>query len=140
MRPCNLLLRRNQGRDLAEIQCGLGCDPLTSVILSKGVALKEFQFEDQGHKFRCERGSSPGTPGVDWWWISLDGDAQRYAAFRSEPGDTIASLKPRVVAFYAEVLAIRARPRILRPSWSQRKPAAEAGAAAAAAKPAEPAP
>jgi hypothetical protein len=105
----------------------------------QGDPLKEFQFEDAGHKFRCERGSSPGTPGVDWWWISLDGDAQRYAAFRSEPGDTVASLKPRVVAFYAEVLAVRARPRILRPSWSQRKPAgaAEAGAAA---KPAEPTP
>lgn len=96
-----------------------------------------FQFENEGRKFKCERGSSPGTPGVTWWWISLADDNQRYAAFRSETGDTIASLKPRVIAFYDEVLAVRARPRILRPSWSQRKPAD--ATAAVAAPPVEPA-
>jgi hypothetical protein len=110
------------------------------LILSKDVGVDAFQFENDGRKFKCERGTSPGTPGIMWWWISLEGDAQRYAAFRTETGDTIASLKPRVIAYYAEVLAIRARPRILRPSWSQRKPVAavEGAVAAPAALPAEP--
>ena len=78
------------------------------------------QFSDSGRTFTCKTESSTATPGVIWWWIGVSGDAQRYAAFRVEKGDTEASLKPRVIKYYAEVLAIRARPRIMRPPWNAR--------------------
>lgn len=96
------------------------------------------QFDDVGRTFTCEKGSSPATPGTLWWWVSVSGEAQRYAAFRAEAGDTAANIRPRVLAYYAQLLADRERPRITRPTWAQRKPAAaaDAGTAAAAPKPA----
>jgi hypothetical protein len=90
------------------------------------------QFNDDGRTFTCKPESSPATPGVLWWWIGVSGDNQRYAAFRAEKGDTAASLKPRIIKYYAEVLAIRARPRITRPPWNQRKPVVVAAPAAEA--------
>ena len=80
------------------------------------------KFEDVGRTFTCEPGSSPATPGTLWWWVSVSGESQRYAAFRVEPDDTPASLKPRVLAYYAQLLVDRERPRITRPTWAQRKP------------------
>jgi len=93
------------------------------------------QFNDGGRTFTCERRSSPATPGTLWWWVSISGESSRYAAFRTEPGDTPASLQPRVVAYYAQLLADRERPRITQPTWAQRrnmaKPAAPEVAEAA---------
>ena len=85
--------------------------------------MKGMQFEDVGRTFTCEPGTSPATPGTLWWWVAISGEAQRYAAFRVEPTDTPATLKPRVLAYYAQLLADRERPRITRPSWSDRKAA-----------------
>lgn len=80
------------------------------------------QFDDVGRTFTCEPGPSPATPGVLWWWITVSGESHRYAAFRVEPTDTPASLRPRVLSYYAELLAVRERPAITRPTWAQRKP------------------
>src|SRR4051812_42047837 len=82
------------------------------------------QFEDGGKTFTCVAASSPATPGVMWWWVSISGESQRYAAFRTEKGDTEDSLRRRVIEYYAKILADRARPAEVRPSWSQRRPAA----------------
>ena len=60
--------------------------------------MKGMQFEDVGHTFVCEPASSPATPGTLWWWVTISGESQRYAAFRVEPNDTPASLRPRVLA------------------------------------------
>jgi len=79
------------------------------------------QFDDVGRTFTCEPGPSPATPGVLWWWITVSGETNRYAAFRVEPTDTPVSLKPRVLTYYAQLLADRARPPITRPAWTQRK-------------------
>jgi hypothetical protein len=84
------------------------------------------QFSSDGRTYTCRREASIATPDVDWWWVSVSGDAQRYAAFRSETGETQASLKPRVIKYYAEVLAILARPRITRPPWNAPRPMKEA--------------
>jgi hypothetical protein len=89
------------------------------------------QFVDEGRTFTCRSESSPGTPGVLWWWFNVAGDPQRYAGFQVAAGDTVTSVRRRIVAHYADVLAIRARPRMTRPEWVQRK--------AAPASPAEPA-
>ena len=99
--------------------------------------MKAVQFEDVGRTFTCEAGSSPATPGTLWWWVSVSGETQRYAAFRVEDNDTPATLRPRILAYYAQILADRERPRITRPAWTQRKAApapAEAEAPAEKAK------
>ena len=56
--------------------------------------------------------------------ITLDvtGESQRYAAFRAEKGDTAENLPPRIIAYYAQLLADRARPREFRPAWSKPAP------------------
>lgn len=78
------------------------------------------QFNDGGRTFTCNSASSPATPGTNWWWVSISGEVQRYAAFRADPADTAASLRPRVLGFYEKLLADRARPRITPSSWSRR--------------------
>jgi hypothetical protein len=86
------------------------------------------QFQDEGRTLTCRSASSPATPGTNWWWLDVSGESQRYAAFRTEPGDTPENLQPRIVAHYHQLLADRARPREFKPHWSRRN---------AAAKPAE---
>src|SRR5262245_50946479 len=81
------------------------------------------EFEDSGHTLTCRSESSPATPGTNWWWLAISGESQRYAAFRTEPGDTPENLRPRILAWHAGMLADRARPREFRPHWSQRGPA-----------------
>jgi hypothetical protein len=90
------------------------------------------RFENDGRTFTCKAESTVITPGVLWWWIRVSGDETRYAAFQCAPDDTDRALKTRVIAFYQEVLAIKARPLIVRKAWS-RPPAPPA---AVEAKPA----
>lgn len=91
------------------------------------------EFEDNGRTLTCRSASSPATPGTDWWWLDISGDPQRYAAFRAEPGDTPQSLRPRIIAWHAQLLVDRARPREFRSHWSQRSSAASAASAVSAA-------
>lgn len=83
------------------------------------------QFEDNGLTMTCRSASSPATPGTTWWWLDVTGESQRYAAFRTDPGDTPENLRPRILACYAQLLADRARPREVRPHWGRRAPAAK---------------
>ena len=82
------------------------------------------EFEDEGRTLTCRSGPSPATPGQNWWWLNVTGESQRYAAFRTEPTDTPENLPPRIRAYYAQLLADRARPREIRPRWSKPAPAA----------------
>ena len=91
------------------------------------------QFSSDGLTYTCQREPSIATPDVTWWWVTVSGDAQRYAAFRSEKGETQATLKPRVIKYYAEVLATAARPRITRPPWNAPRPKTEGAPAPEAA-------
>ena len=86
------------------------------------------EFKDGDRTFTCRAASSPATPDTVWWWISVTGESQRYAAFRAQRGDTIANLRPRVVAYYTELRAARERPPEVRAHWTQRgrKPGAPA--------------
>ena len=90
--------------------------------------MKALQFDDVGRTFKCEPGPSPATPGVLWWWITVSGESHRYAAFRVEPTDTPVSLKPRILTYYAQLLADRARPPVTRPTWAQRRPVSQTAA------------
>ena len=88
-------------------------------------AFNSLDIEDEGRTLSCTRGPSPATPGTDWWWLKVSTESQRYAAFRAEPGDTPANLAPRIRAYYAQLLADRARPREIRAPWSRPAPAAK---------------
>lgn len=81
------------------------------------------EFEDNGLTLTCRSASSPATPGTTWWWLAVSNESQRYAAFRTATTDTPENLRPRVVAYYAQLLADRARPREVRPHWSTRRAA-----------------
>ena len=89
-------------------------------------AMESVQFENDGHVFTCRTGPSPATPGTDWWWMQVAGESQRYAAFRTAPGDNEKNLQPRIIAYYAQLLADRARPREFRPAWTKPAPKTEA--------------
>jgi hypothetical protein len=101
--------------------------------------MKFMEFEDNGRTLTCQSASSPATPGTNWWWLNVTGESQRYAAFRTEKGDTPANLRPRIVAFYEQLLIERARPREIRQTWQHRaklkKEEAQARAAAGVEQP-----
>jgi hypothetical protein len=88
--------------------------------------MNQLQFEDAGRTFTCVAETSRATPDTVWWWVNVSGDGQRYAAFHKEKGDTAASLKPRIIAYYAKVLADRERPPEPKQHWAQRRAAAQA--------------
>lgn len=81
---------------------------------------QDFEFEDDGHTFYCtvEAPRHAGMP--PWWWFRLDtSETTRYAPFEALPTDTKQSVQKRVIAYYAEVLAIKARPVHQRPTWQR---------------------
>lgn len=79
--------------------------------------MTEMTFNDADRTFTCRVGTSPATPGTLWWWMSVTGDPARYAAFRVEASDTAPTLRPRILAYYEQLLAGRARPAVMRPQW-----------------------
>jgi hypothetical protein len=93
--------------------------------------VKEFEFVDSGRKFFCsvEKPSQAGM--APWWWFRLDtGESTRYAPFEASPNDTRESVQARIIAYYAQLLAIQARPVHQRPVWQRpERPATQVEAA-----------
>jgi hypothetical protein len=87
------------------------------------VLMKEMEFTHGDRTFTCRAEGSAASPGTLWWWITVSGESSRYAAFRAEAGDTARSLQPRIIAYYEELLAARARPAVTRSHWSQKRQA-----------------
>jgi len=87
----------------------------------KDKVIQEFEFVDAGCKFFCSV-EVPGQTGMPpWWWFRLDTETStRYAPFEASASDTKRSVQKRIIAYYAELLAIEARPVLQRPAW--RKP------------------
>jgi hypothetical protein len=82
--------------------------------------LQNFEFTDTGTTFSCtiEAPRHAGMP--QWWWFSVDKESTtRYAPFAALPDDTKKSVRDRIVAYYAELLAIKARPVHQRPAWTR---------------------
>ncbi len=88
--------------------------------------MKLMEFKDGDRTFVCRAESSSATPDTLWWWVSITGESSRYAAFRTASDDTERKLRPRILAYYAQLLADRARPPMFRQHWSQRRAAAKA--------------
>ena len=85
--------------------------------------MNALEFQEGDRTFTCKAESSPATPGTLWWWVSITGESQRYAAFRTEEGDAPLNLRPRIVAYYSQLIADRERPREIRPHWGKRRAA-----------------
>jgi hypothetical protein len=96
--------------------------------------MNALEFREGDRTFTCKAESSPATPGTLWWWVSITGESQRYAAFRTAEGDGPANLPPRIVAYYAQMVADRERPREIRTHWGKRRMEAKPGEAAAPAE------
>lgn len=82
--------------------------------------MKDFQFVDAGNTFICsvEAPRHAGMP--PWWWFRLDtGDSTRHAPFEALPSDTQKSVQTRIIAYYAQLLAIKARPAFQKPHWTK---------------------
>ena len=80
------------------------------------------EFKDGDRTFLCRAETSPATPDTSWWWVSISGESQRYAAFHAEAGDTPEQVRRRVLRFYADLLAARERPRVIHGPWSRGRP------------------
>ena len=84
--------------------------------------IEAFEFEDQGHTFSCATETPRHAGFQTWWWFTLDGDkSTRYAPFEQSTEDTQQSVRERIIVFYAELLAIKARPRRERPTWHKQR-------------------
>lgn len=97
---------------------------------------KGFEFVDAGLTFTCTVEAPQHAGMAPWWWFKVSnghgGDTNRYAPFEASDGDTKESVRKRVLAHYAERLAIAARPRIQRPPWNSPRPKPPADATASA--------
>ena len=84
--------------------------------------IEAFEFEDQGHRFSCA--TEAMRLGLQtWWWFTLDDEkTTRYAPFEVSADDTQQSVQERIIAYYAELLAIRARPARDRSYWRKPQP------------------
>jgi hypothetical protein len=103
---------------------------------TKEKVIKEFEFVDSGRTFSCsvevprQQGMSP------WWWFRVDtAETTRYAPFEASPSDTKQSVQKRIIAYYAALLAIEARPAYQRPAWRKPEPAAAPAGLSPAAPP-----
>src|SRR5882672_8268475 len=114
---------------MPEPQRGAGPDGRLRSFTHQGRVMGRFEFSEGGRTFTCERGSSPATPGTQWWWVNVSGDGQRYAAFVSKSGDSRANVQPRILAYYTQLLADRARPAIPRSSFGRPRQAPQPAAA-----------
>lgn len=78
---------------------------------------KSFSFADGDRKYQCrvERGTAGRTEA--WWWFEVSGDGHRYAPFHAAAGDTDASVRARILAYYLNMLARRSEPAT---SWHNR--------------------
>ena len=79
-----------------------------------------FVFVADGRTFTCSVEASSATRGEQWWWFTVSGDGQRYAAFRPADDDTRSAVQTRIAKFYADRLERIAAPPVKR--WSRGGP------------------
>lgn len=104
---------------------------------SKQQVPTDFEFMDSGRKFYCSVEVPSRTGMTPWWWFRVDaGETTRYAPFEASSSDTRQSVQTRIIAYYEQLLAIRARPAYQKPAWKKpERPAAAAENAPAAVSP-----
>jgi hypothetical protein len=95
-----------------------------------------FVFVTDGRTFTCHVESSKATRGESWWWFTVSGDGQRYAAFRPTEGESRPAVQSRIAQYYADRLERIAAPPVKR--WSRGGPPDKTGTAGDAALSATP--
>jgi len=109
----------------------------------KQIVPTEFEFVDSGRKFYCSVEVPSRTGMTPWWWFRIDnGETARYAPFEASASDTRQSVQTRIVEYYEQLLAIRARPALQKPAWKKPErpaPAGETTPASTAQRPIPPA-
>ena len=86
-----------------------------------------FSFEHDGREYNCTVEVRKAVPAGTWWWFAVSRDQQRYAPFEANSHDTEKNVRARIVAYYTNLLEVRARPVVPRQHWARRgKPAAPA--------------
>jgi len=94
---------------------------------------QDFQFVDGGQTFFCSVEAPRHAGMAPWWWFHLNTSERntRYAPFEASAKDTKQSVQKRIISYYAELLAIQARP--VRPAYQRtwQKPVRPASADAA---------
>jgi hypothetical protein len=94
-----------------------------------------FTFVNGGRTYTCTVEVRKAAPAGTWWWFAVSDDQQRYAPFEAQKGDTEKSVQKRIVAYYENLLEVRARPVVPRQHWAHRgRPANPTPPAAAADK------
>lgn len=86
-----------------------------------------FDFEFDGRTYRCVVEQPRAARDQAWWWFQVSGDAQRYAPFHAVVGDSRKSVESRIVAYYTNLLARRAEPRVPRGHWARRQQGESSG-------------
>ena len=84
--------------------------------------VKTFRFEEDGRDYACSMGLPHPPQKESWWWFVVSGDRQRYAAFRADAGDTLESVRSRVMQFYNNRLARLAEPPMRRGFGGRPRP------------------
>lgn len=92
--------------------------------------IKGFEFQDGGRQYVCT--VEARIDKEEWWWFAVSGDAQRYAPFRAERGDTRGSVQERIVEYYTNRIYQLAQPRERGSHWGSRKKPTDAAAPTAA--------
>ena len=96
---------------------------------------QDFQFVDGGQTFFCSIEAPRHAGMAPWWWFRVDSAERstRHAPFEASSKDTKQSVQKRIIVYYAELLAIAARP--VRPAYQRtwQKPVRPAPADAVAA-------
>lgn len=80
---------------------------------------KAMTFEHGGRTYVCTVETLRKSPGEPRWWFSVSGDEQRYAPIEAAAGDTPASVRSRIIAFYENRLWVRAQPPVGRLRFGQ---------------------
>jgi len=94
-----------------------------------------FTFEHGGRTYTCTTEKRKTPPTGTWWWFTVSSDSNRYAPFEAVAGDTQASIRTRIVAYYEHRLWARAQPAVPRQHFGRPGKPAVRGAPQAPPKP-----
>jgi hypothetical protein len=79
-----------------------------------------FKFEHDGREYICTVEERKAAPAGKWWWFAVSRDQQRYAPFEATSHDSERSVQKRIIAYYENLLEVRARPVVPRQHWARR--------------------
>ncbi|HEY2376002.1 MAG TPA: hypothetical protein VGH98_08520 [Gemmatimonadaceae bacterium] len=83
--------------------------------------LQPFTFEADDRIFACQIEQGRSRLAQAWWWFTVSGESHRFAPFQPLGGDTLESVRSRVLSYYRELVARRALSLDQRESWELRR-------------------